>query len=216
MMIGLLMNLRKLFCKVKTGMSSGWRRSEAGVVKGKETLKSNEKVKAFQRASAFQSENPYFMVVMQPSYVNPGGRLKIPVEFGRDHLPGKRRNDVRLCVPDGRTWSVEYLCSPPPPKSKRAFGDGWKEFMQENSLKIGDVCVFELINSSRITFKVFIFKVLEYPNIHLSLDHGCTLKMLEPEESLETTILPDFTGNHESGISELSDLETSNEAQTQL
>ena len=35
----------------------------------------NEPDKALQRASAFISENPFFVVTMQPSYINPGRKM---------------------------------------------------------------------------------------------------------------------------------------------
>jgi hypothetical protein len=38
---------------------------------------------------------------------------------------------------------------------------GWNEFSQENNLKEGDVCVFELINKEKFVLKVAIFHELE-------------------------------------------------------
>ena len=41
----------------------------------RQRLTDNEKTRALERASAFNSENPFFMVVLQLSYVNGGGSL---------------------------------------------------------------------------------------------------------------------------------------------
>lgn len=38
------------------------------------------------------------------------------------------------------------------------FHRGWKEFVKENRLEVGDVCAFELINHTKITFNVEIFR----------------------------------------------------------
>ena len=38
-------------------------------------IRANEYDKALQRASAFISENPFFVVSMQPSYINPGRKM---------------------------------------------------------------------------------------------------------------------------------------------
>uniref|UniRef100_A0A7N2KZS9 TF-B3 domain-containing protein n=1 Tax=Quercus lobata TaxID=97700 RepID=A0A7N2KZS9_QUELO len=74
------------------------------------TLSASEKDRALQRVRAFESKNPFFMLVMQPSYVYPGNSL------------------------------------------------GWKKFAQDNNLKVGDVCIFELINGVEVAFKVSIFR----------------------------------------------------------
>lgn len=53
-----------------------------------------------------------------------------------------------------KTWPVILLMYSP----KRAlFGVGWKEFVKENALKVGDVCVFELVKAAR-KFNVIIYQ----------------------------------------------------------
>ena len=39
------------------------------------------------------------------------------------------------------------------------FRTGWQEFARENSLKVGDVCTFVLLESIQIAFEVIIFRV---------------------------------------------------------
>ena len=46
-------------------------------------------------------------------------------------------------------------------KLQAVFGTGWKIFARENHLKVGDVCIFELINNINLTFKVHIYRVDE-------------------------------------------------------
>lgn len=55
--------------------------------------------------------------------------------------------DVEFKVRDsnGRTWAVEYVYQiTGRPKGK--FKAGWKEFVRDNDVEVGDVCVFEVVN----------------------------------------------------------------------
>ncbi|XP_037494864.1 B3 domain-containing transcription factor VRN1 [Jatropha curcas] len=74
-------------------------------------LTKNYKANALHRArTAFKSKNPFFMVVMQPSYVHAGNKMWIPERFARRYLKIKR-GDVILIVMGGRTWSIIYHCN---------------------------------------------------------------------------------------------------------
>ncbi|XP_039010287.1 B3 domain-containing protein LOC_Os12g40080-like [Hibiscus syriacus] len=123
-------------------------------------VKLGEKSKALMRArSAFKSENPFFLVFMQPAYVDlhykRSRSLYVPREFSRKYLMD--HGHVVLRDSDGKTWSAEYrtilgrnerpyvkLCS------------GWGAFVRDNNIQFGDVCIFELIDCIDISFQVFI------------------------------------------------------------
>ncbi|KAJ4842225.1 hypothetical protein Tsubulata_007610, partial [Turnera subulata] len=53
-----------------------------------------EKSRALSRASAFKSTNPFFKVVMQPSFVHGGYRMVVPSGFAKEHFP--KRSGERL------------------------------------------------------------------------------------------------------------------------
>lgn len=81
----------------------------------------------------------------------------IPSGFAKRHL-NKKLDDIILWLSDGRRWSVRYKFN------RRAvcqFGGGWKEFVRDNNLDIGDVCSFELIKGIKISFQVVIFRATE-------------------------------------------------------
>ncbi|XP_038722169.1 B3 domain-containing transcription factor VRN1-like [Tripterygium wilfordii] len=137
-----------------TGGTCGWRRSKSGP-EITQRLASKKKAEAFRRASSLLSGNPRFMVVMQPSYVRSEYELVIPQDFAAKHL-GREHTDATLYVSDGRTWSVEILCYPHPLNPKASIGTGWKKFVDDNDLKVSDLCEFEFIRSHRIWLKVFI------------------------------------------------------------
>lgn len=52
-----------------------------------------------------------------------------------------------------RSWPVKLLRYP----SKYVLSGGWNSFARENSLRQGDVCIFELINRNQVVMKVSIF-----------------------------------------------------------
>ncbi|CAL9101264.1 unnamed protein product, partial [Musa acuminata var. zebrina] len=53
-----------------------------------------------------------------------------------------------------RTWEVVYCGD----QSFQRFGQGWKNFVADNNLKEGDGCVFELMDTENIQFKVQILR----------------------------------------------------------
>lgn len=68
--------------------------------------------------------------------------------------------DVTLCTLDGKTWPAKYCCYLTNNKyTKAALHCGWTAFMQDNKLELGDVCVFELIEQTKILLKVIIYRV---------------------------------------------------------
>ncbi|KAL6332108.1 hypothetical protein AAG906_020790 [Vitis piasezkii] len=103
---------------------------------------------ALERAKAFKSENPFFIVTMRPSYVGSWYGLFCQEALQRDN------NKTTLSVSDGRTWSVKYIMK----KSNVKFSSGWTKFARDNSLEVGDVCAFELIKCTGTSLKVVIFQ----------------------------------------------------------
>ncbi|KAK8673173.1 hypothetical protein V6N13_111523 [Hibiscus sabdariffa] len=147
-------------------------------------VRHNERVKALERASnAFKSENPFFLVIMQPSYVGLGHRktyrLSIPRNFVEKHLR-EEHCSVTLCSNSGKTWIATFKQRL---MGKNAFlGSGWGTFVRDNNIQVGDVCAFELINSSEISFKVLIYKG-QLANCHQPLtltDVFCPVKQKAP------------------------------------
>ncbi|KAK4603640.1 hypothetical protein RGQ29_012233 [Quercus rubra] len=120
------------------------------------TLSASEKDRALQRVRAFESKNPFFMVVMQPSYVYPGNSLSISSSFAKKYMRKMSGEFVILRSFNGGTWCVKFSFYKAQTKAK--FRQGWKKFAQDNNLKVGDVCIFELINGVEVAFKVSIFQ----------------------------------------------------------
>uniref|UniRef100_A0A6N2LC47 TF-B3 domain-containing protein n=1 Tax=Salix viminalis TaxID=40686 RepID=A0A6N2LC47_SALVM len=115
-----------------------------------------EKERTIRAAHMFRPDNPFFQVILRPSYVYRGFLLHIPSSFARTFL-NRVTGFVTLQVCDGKQWPVR--CSFKDGKAK--LGQGWTEFVWENNLEEGDVCIFELIHAKEIVMKVAIFRVLE-------------------------------------------------------
>ncbi|KAI3857050.1 hypothetical protein MKX03_015422 [Papaver bracteatum] len=95
-----------------------------------------------EAAEKFTSENPHFKVVMQSAHIK-GGTLKVPAVFATSHLTNITRMVITLRVSDEKTWAVGYVSRTP---TERRISRGWRDFVADNDLKEGDVCVFELVD----------------------------------------------------------------------
>lgn len=77
---------------------------------------------------------------------------KIPYKFAMAHLPDCK-TEIVLRNLKGECWTVNSL-----PDSKgrmvHTFCGGWMAFVRGNDIKIGDVCIFELI--SKLDMRVHI------------------------------------------------------------
>nr|GLL39077.1 B3 domain-containing protein Os12g0591400-like [Ipomoea trifida] len=107
---------------------------------------------AYQRAKAFKSKNPFHISVMSPSFVSSGnGRLYIPLSFAKKHFLGQSTNDFVL-VSGGRSWPAKCALS-----RNCARINGWKAFAVDNKLKVGDVCILEIMKSKELTVNIIVF-----------------------------------------------------------
>ncbi|XP_056163526.1 B3 domain-containing protein Os03g0620400-like [Syzygium oleosum] len=106
-------------------------------------------------ARKIDSEHPFFKKVIRRSYMS---KLSIPSGFIKQHIQEKQRATLRCA---NRSWSVRLV------RSNRLvrgalhlfFSAGWPAFARETHLRVGNVCVFELIDRDDIVFKVSILSV---------------------------------------------------------
>ncbi|PRQ47783.1 putative transcription factor B3-Domain family [Rosa chinensis] len=110
-----------------------------------------KKDNALQRANAFKSVKPSFVVAMHPTYVC-GGILNLPCGFAKKHLT-ERPNHVSLQDSNGKIWSVNIHFS-----NQASFRSGWTDFVRGNNFEEGDACAFELIKKSKFLFDVHFFR----------------------------------------------------------
>lgn len=82
----------------------------------------------------------------------------LPPPFAKEYLHGQPHS-IQLEVSDGRRWTVH--CTHTKAGYVRRLTRGWNQFVNDNNLGEGDVCVFELIQVQDIVLKVSIFGVNE-------------------------------------------------------
>ncbi|RZC67554.1 hypothetical protein C5167_011240 [Papaver somniferum] len=114
--------------------------------------------RAKQRATLigdeFQSENPFFTIALQPSYMN-HKYLHIPVSFNEKHMfsHGKK---IKAQVEDGRFWLLAF------PKDERGrLTIGVASLLKDNDLVVGDIILVELMKEMKSKYldaKVHIFR----------------------------------------------------------
>ncbi|KAH7852375.1 hypothetical protein Vadar_024088 [Vaccinium darrowii] len=108
---------------------------------------------ALERAQKFKSRKPFFVVQMHPTYVSGKFGLNVPGNFLRKYLRENHKN-ISLQFSDGMTWSVRCYTT-----MNGRHTLAWRQFARDNSLKVGDVCVFELMSKgSEPKLNVTIFR----------------------------------------------------------
>ncbi|XP_075090465.1 B3 domain-containing protein Os03g0619800-like isoform X2 [Nicotiana tabacum] len=137
----------------ESGESCRMHKQQTMIVCGKNKAGMNkERAMAYQRAKAFKSKNPFIISFIQPSYVSKPYNLNISATFAKKYFRDEYSNFV-LRVPGRGSWSVECFLG----TSKAQIRSGWKAFVQDNKLKYGDVCVFEVIKVTKLLMDVTIF-----------------------------------------------------------
>ncbi|XP_020969675.1 B3 domain-containing transcription factor VRN1-like isoform X2 [Arachis ipaensis] len=122
----------------------------------------NKTMKKFQEKvkSRFQTGNPFFVCALGKTYSD-RDLLVIPSYFAKPILGNKEGNAKLFLVDDpNKCWDVQMRIS-----ACRQFiiTNGWKKFSTFYSLKLGDACVFELVDPIDILFKVHIRSYGEDP-----------------------------------------------------
>ncbi|OIW01329.1 hypothetical protein TanjilG_10490 [Lupinus angustifolius] len=130
-----------------------------------EIATSSKQTTALDRARNFKPCNPSFLVVMHRSYVNFRAKLNLPSKFCKRYFDmGIKNGDISLMSANGRVWPARYCIRGNCDGSKFEFRSGWKQFSEDNNLEVGDVCIFELIDRTKLAFQVCIFRVSDNSN----------------------------------------------------
>ncbi|KAF8019545.1 hypothetical protein BT93_G0283 [Corymbia citriodora subsp. variegata] len=106
---------------------------------------------SFELASEFDSEYPFFKVVIRPCYIE-HHFLNVPRWFIRQHIRGIK--EIVTLMHSNRTWPVKLGSYP---SGAMQFSSGWIAFVRGTHLCVGNVCVFELIDRDDFVFRVYIF-----------------------------------------------------------
>ncbi|KAM0861644.1 hypothetical protein ACQ4PT_045752 [Festuca glaucescens] len=121
--------------------------------KTKLTLNQMEEVK--QKIHSIHSEIPIFVAVMGKSNIDSKCFLTFPSHYAEKYLREETRLYLQLL---GKEWEVSVTDNSA--RHEKKLGSGWQKFVKDNNLKMGDICLFELLsNESRCTMEVYIIRV---------------------------------------------------------
>ncbi|KAH7858369.1 hypothetical protein Vadar_023075 [Vaccinium darrowii] len=113
-----------------------------------------ERVRVQNISRMFRSENPFCRVSLRPSYVYEGSSLHIASSFADRYLAGVSRF-ITSTVSTGEQWPIKCTWV----NGSAMLTTGWHQFVLDNRLEEGDVCIFELIKMVDIVLKVTIVRV---------------------------------------------------------
>ncbi|XP_050217138.1 B3 domain-containing transcription factor VRN1-like [Mercurialis annua] len=110
--------------------------------------------KAMQEWRTFTTEMPCFKILMQPYHFK-YKIVHLPTEFGT--ILKRAPEQINLQNSKGQKWRVRLGKQVAERKYDRfRLGNGWGEFVEDNHMKIGDVCAIEIIDDN--LWKVTIFR----------------------------------------------------------
>ncbi|XP_057800439.1 B3 domain-containing protein Os04g0386900-like isoform X2 [Salvia miltiorrhiza] len=121
-------------------------------------------------------DKPFFDVILSKSHIDPPHCLRVPTHI----LPSLPSVAVPLVLRHGdKEWRTLYNGGCRRPRIEYA---GWKSFVVDNNLKVGDACVFEVLESSTeiLRLRVLILRNTMYLPPQLLPSDGRT-----PETAIE-------------------------------
>ncbi|XP_050914486.1 putative B3 domain-containing protein Os03g0621600 [Lathyrus oleraceus] len=156
---------RKAYSSFEIGSTSCVKVGKSQKCKGKQVNA------ILERAKEFKTCNPSFVLVMGASYVEHHFLLTIPSNYGKTHFDmDKKRGNMYFQVSNGeKVWPAKYgIRMHYKGQIKFELIAGWMKFSKDNNLKVGDVCNFELILRTNMTFLVHIFRKTNEVNTNCS------------------------------------------------
>ncbi|KAH7692792.1 B3 DNA binding domain-containing protein [Dioscorea alata] len=128
------------------------------IVTKRRQISKEEEARALQLAEAYETLNPSFITVMQPSHVSQPYFMTVPYHFVSLHMNRRKRTVILRIPKKKKEWHVKFHCS----RSWGFRGQQWQSFVFDNNIEEGDACVFELISakSEFLKFDVHIFRAV--------------------------------------------------------
>ncbi|KAL6902324.1 hypothetical protein ACP4OV_005200 [Aristida adscensionis] len=109
-----------------------------------------------RKVQAIRSAVPIYACVMRKSSISGRTRsVNISGEYAALYLPFE--DEALVLQRRGKSWEVRCCTAQKGCRNKRLL-KGWKGFARENNLKLGDVCLFELVKSSKYTMNVHLIR----------------------------------------------------------
>ncbi|CAK9178589.1 unnamed protein product [Ilex paraguariensis] len=103
-------------------------------------------------ARSFASCFPNFIKVMKMFNISGSYTLNIPYQFSMAHLP-KCKVKIVLRNSKGESWTVNSIPTTRV-QTSHTFCGGWLGFVRDNNLKMGDICIFELLRKCELRVQI--------------------------------------------------------------
>ncbi|XP_017243497.1 B3 domain-containing protein Os01g0723500 isoform X2 [Daucus carota subsp. sativus] len=103
-------------------------------------------------AQAFTSLYPTFTKVMKRFNVSGSYTLNIPYQFSMAHLP-KCKVQLILRNEDGKSWVINSIPNTRV-QTSHTFCGGWLSFVRDNTINMGDICIFELVQNCEFLVRI--------------------------------------------------------------
>ncbi|KAL6622536.1 hypothetical protein ACP70R_032415 [Stipagrostis hirtigluma subsp. patula] len=123
------------------------------------TLNDQQKNKVYDTIRAIQSKIHIYVAIMQNSNTTRSTRslpiLVFGLEYATKYLPHGSQT-MRLRRPGmDRVWEAQYRVR----NRLHSLGQGWRQFVDGNKLKLGDICLFQLMqDKKKLTMTVHIIR----------------------------------------------------------
>ncbi|KAJ1266100.1 hypothetical protein BS78_08G125500 [Paspalum vaginatum] len=123
-------------------------------------LNDDQKSKVEEKVGAIQSDIPIYVTVMKISNVDRMSILEFSSAYAAKYL---RHKDQTLMLRrpghiKDHTWEAELPVNKTR-RQRRYLGRGWRQFVGDNKLKVGDICLFHLVkNTKKLTMNVHIIR----------------------------------------------------------
>ncbi|KAM1048000.1 hypothetical protein ACFX2I_027199 [Malus domestica] len=108
--------------------------------------------RVLEAANKFITKNPFFRATVRP----PSKLMHVPAEFAK-RLKLQKKQIAALRVGE-QLWPVNIIGYNNEGSRHSHISGGWRVFAEENRLREGDVCTFELVEINDIVLKVHIFR----------------------------------------------------------
>ncbi|VAI69826.1 unnamed protein product [Triticum turgidum subsp. durum] len=139
-------NIVKRKAKLSSSQKEQLRDGYITAHKTKLTLAQKDVVK--QKVQSLESKISIFVAVMYKCNVESPFFLTFPNYYAQKYLGEEARMHLELL---GVKWQVRF----PNNRGDKKLKHGWKQFVQGNNLKMGDICLFELL-SNQSTMVVYV------------------------------------------------------------
>ncbi|CAL4905510.1 unnamed protein product, partial [Urochloa decumbens] len=105
-----------------------------------------------EKVRAIRSPYHLFLLMVQASNIGKSCTMAFCSEYAKKYLQGGHDTITLLCPKKTDTWEAEIEITNNRPNLRR----GWRQFASDNELKLGDICLFELMESKDLTMTVHI------------------------------------------------------------